>query len=236
MKFDKELDKLLDDWELDFKEDPLLEERARYRIRSQKGRQSSLLRVLARPLNIAIAAAAMIAIGVGLSQLWDASSRPTDTQYIVIYRSTIDPLYRLSTTEGFERQGSNDFLKTSLNSSKALLWLESELHLEKPQTNRFSNLHESYEESLNLLFVQLTTLRQNYDEFETLRHSENPIDFLAYYDLLQNQKAIREQSVNLTEEIILKISTILDTNQQIIFKNLIKEELPPPTQTHHTNA
>lgn len=237
MKPEDELDDLINDWDINFEKDQDLEDRIQARIRTQriveespKQTKTLLPFIISRPLYAGIAAAALIVFGITLSQIWHTSTQPTQNQYIVLYRSTIDPLFKLSHANEQNPQESLTPSTPNASLDSTLAWLKQELKLKGPQKDRLINVHRSYEESLHSLYSELTNLDSGYNNIDQSRKVDDVVDFLALYELLQKQKKIKAESHQVTEDLIQKITDILTPNQQKQFNNLIRNDSPPPSR------
>ncbi len=219
------LDELLNEWQPEFKPDPQLARTVKQQLEVQripKAWPASWLVFLAgRPVYAGFAVLALVLFGASVSYYWNAGSRLSESEYVGIYRLSIDPVFRMQTSAISERRVAEQAMATGVPLEASLVWLENELRLDVDQSERFAHLHESYRNDFNELFAELVTLRRGYDEFDNHRKTNDVIDFIALYELIQKQKALRQRSEELTEELISRTSEILNASQRKRFAELV---------------
>ncbi len=243
MKPDDKLEKLLKKWQPDFKPDPMLAEHVEDQIDVlENSRKSSLLApfwdwfrgVTASPIYAGGLALLLVVVGIGLSEIWNGSKERSPDQLSSIYRLSIDPLYRLDASANEARLAAEAALVTGLPLNESLVWLQEELELDQPQYDAFLSLHTKYQDSFNELFAELVSLQSGYQKFETDRKSDDVIDFMALYELLQKQKELRKLSEDLTRELLIKASELMDPEQKTRFLELYKGVSPSLEARSHT--
>lgn len=239
---DDEFDELLDNWQPGFRPDPELEVQVRHRLRNTRllderpKRQNPLVRFIASPMQAALGAAALIAFGIFIAHTLQSWFAPSDQYLLAQYRSAIDPIYRLSSGSQIDQRSASPSNRSQQDLDKTLAWLEEQLQLEKSQHEHFTTLHASYCASLDMLYAELLSLREGYNQMDRERIDNNVVDFLALYQLLNDQEALRTRSIQLTEELLQKAFEVLDDDQRQRFDRLVLEKRPDSALTHRTTT
>lgn len=229
---DKSLDKLLEEWNPNFHPDESLQERIAVRIQAAEtqkkvsGEQRRIIQLFSNAKFAGIAAAVLVLLGVFLGNRFSGAKELSHSELATIYRSSIDPVYRL--------MNDNAFDPSDPRQTKTIAWLESELRLSNPQISEFEALHRSYNNVFNSIHAELRSLKNGYDEFENIRRSTDLIDFIALYDLLEKQRSIRMESLEETNSLIQRTLEILDSEQQKVFDNLVNAPQTSPNPRRST--
>lgn len=236
---DKKIDDLLSRWDVAHAPDPdlrrsvvqeiaLRQRRAFDEAASDENSFVAWARALAsRPMLSGMAAAVFVLVGMGLTRIGTHFVSPGEDELTLSYRLTIDPIYRVQAMAGASDRGptaarsaEERFLVESLG------WLQTELDLSPRQFERVSALHNSYESAFNSLFLKLLASYSRYGDLDRQRMSDDVIDYIAFYELLQEQERLKAMSSELTAELIEKVSQVVGPDQRERFRRLVQESYP----------
>lgn len=241
MQDNDKLDRLLDSWESEFEPDQDLafkvrinavrqREAARSRLSCAESIGEWLRLALCKPIYATGFAMLFILVGLGASRLMHGFKQYSD-QMTLTYRLSIDPLYRMQAVAGV-RETNLGLLGGAMpeESEPVLLaglgWLQGELNLSNSQYALVSEIHSDYERSFDQLFTDLLTSHSEYQTLDRQRRSSDVIDYLQFYELLQKQKRLREESLELTSELLEKVSEIITPEQRGRYRRMIEQVYP----------
>lgn len=243
MPDEPKIDALLQRWNSDFTPDPLLVSRVKAQVRSAAARNRAgqpvpflqwCAAALSRPGLAAGFAGLFLLAGFGLSQVFLQGRGAAAEELKATYRLSIDPLYRLQAIAGArERDGGRLGLGADHPPGEdaqvmvaGLGWLQGALDLSPPQYRRVSALHSDYERAFDELFLDLLESYRAYREFDRARMSNDVIDYVQFYELLQTQKRLSEESALLTEELLGKVAAIIEPDQRERYREMLSKMYP----------
>ena len=238
MADDTHLKRSLDSWNDGFRPDPSLESgvlgrirRAEVRARPTLARADAFewLRALwSRPLLAGGMAALFVLSGLGLSQLTRLGFAVGREESTVSYRLSIDPIYRLRAMAGLEdlKGGAVTAASEAQVMAVGLGWLQGQLRLSDGQYEVVSALHATYEKSFDELFIEMLESYLKYRQLDRRRMSNDVIDYVQLYDLLQTQRRLSEESTRLTGELLRKVSEVISPDQRERYERLLEQMYP----------
>lgn len=240
MAADDPVDEVLNRWKSEFESDSNLASRVRAQVRESGGYGTTRPATVAvwignafsRPGLAASFAAVFVLVGIGLSQLLMQGFASRGEEATLSYRLSIDPLYRLEAMAGADefKDGSLALPRSDSERPAVLLaglgWLQGELGLSRAQLSAVTQLHSEYETAFNDLFAQLLQSHRAYRVFDRKRMDDDVIDYFEFYDLLQNQKKLSEQSTRLTEELLRKVEQVITPSQRVRYRELLDSIYP----------
>lgn len=239
MSKDDRIEELLDRWDDGFEPDQDLAARVRAELPTKGGRDSSSITVatwigdaFARPGLVASFAAIFVLVGMGLSQLISGGIRESGDEVTLSYRLSIDPIYRLQAMAGADQFASREIIPARHQAKDApvllagLGWLQGALNLSEPQYEQVTALHSDYELAFDELFAQLVASHRDYQAFDRKRMENDVVDYFQFYELLQSQKSLSEESARLTEELLGKVEQVIEPSQRVRYRELLDNIFP----------
>ena len=103
-----------------------------------------------------------------------------------------------------------------------LLWLRRELELSPEQFAQLRSLHESSNERLQLLAVELAQERQTEAHWEAERTNTGDVDFLSYGFAAKGVDALGRMSAQATRSLIESTAAVLDNRQRERYLGLVR--------------
>lgn len=242
MSEDDQLKRLMDKWESGFAPDPDLAYSIRARAAKERRRSRSpaatgptgladwLRGLLGRPGFALAFASLFVLVGLGGARLLDGVKAGAD-EVTVTYRLSIDPLYRMKAVAGVNGAKGRLLDSPRRDENEQVLlaglgWLQGELNLSSRQFRRVSELHSNYEGAFDELFLDLLASHRQYRELDRQRMSDDVIDYLEFYELLETQKNLREESLKLTGELLQQVSDVITPEQRERYRRLLDHLYP----------
>ncbi len=244
-----QLHESLKSWQVNLEKDPDFKHNVHHRIHEQffsenasapnnRGALSWLLKSISNPL-YASAVTVMFLIATTFLSLHyrkgPSSEQELLSQIPDSYQAVLDPAQtaRMMVAEnkpGFETLSETPALSRE-SFEQALFWIEEQVKLDKPQKVSFQKIHESFFTKYELLCSQLIQLENKYRQFERDRIAGDPIDLFSVYANFQQQKSIYLQTIQLQQELIQEVSTLLTPQQQGAYGQLFHQLPQHPEST-----
>ncbi len=230
------LDGLLSSWQPVLEEDPHFRQKVLHRIASSDVERGGWKRVegvfrAARPLALAAV--------LTLVLLWTVPSGRKEgsiDRQEALYFLLIDPAGHLETASlPVAKGGATGLSEVSL--IEMLDWMRVKFSLSPGEFAQVASLHEEYSDRFESLAQRIVHLRYRYTQFEEQRLSDESIDFIALYDLLQERNTMREQANELSNTFVEKLLVILGPAQGNEYLVLLSrayaraQPLPPESPT-----
>ncbi len=120
-----------------------------------------------------------------------------------------------------------------------LAWMKSRFNLSREQFAELVSLHEEYKDHLVTLYRELSRVQDSYQIFEEKRLSDDSIDFMALYDLLQKRDSLREDSVATSRQLVELTLRVLTPEQKKEYLSLMESadsNSTTPKATPETHA
>lgn len=114
-----------------------------------------------------------------------------------------------------------------------LAWMRSRLDLSSEQFATLVQLHESYQGRFIRLYQDLCEIDARYQGFEKQRLNDDPIDFMALYQLLRDRDALNDSSEQTSGEYLSLVLQVLTPEQAHDYLSLLGRSgfVPPPTSS-----
>ena len=225
---DRQLDKMLSDWEYKPAHDPDIHKKVRERIHNKyfSGVQSArgessftrwLVTLCSQPMYACILILAVVVGTVGIATLSTVNTRVMDREMPLVYRQMINP----ANTAKAQIEKSNNFQAISQHYQvsretlgKALDWIERKVDLNATQTRQFEKIHEQYYDEFESLYISLLKLENEYRMYERQRVAGEDVDLLSVYGNLNAQKEIYRSALQIQQRFIDQIFQVLDAEQK----------------------
>ncbi len=110
-----------------------------------------------------------------------------------------------------------------------LAWMKTRFNLSRAQFSELVALHEEYKDHLMTLYTELSRVQDSYQTFEDQRLSDDAIDFMALYDLLQKRDSLREDSVATSRQLVELTLRVLTPEQKKEYLSLMESADSHPT-------
>jgi hypothetical protein len=150
------------------------------------------------------------------------------------YFMMIDPVAHVASDHS-EAIGENPSVVDMLS------WMKSRFNLSREQFAELVALHEDYSDHLMTLYRELSEVQDSYQTFENKRLSNETIDFMALYDLLQKRDSLRKDSVATSRQLVDMTLRVLTPAQKQEYLSLMErsdpdEKTPKATPETHAGA
>lgn len=221
MTDETELEKQLRNWRSEVEPKPEFQKEVMLRIdaeRQVRMNRLSWLQIFMGGLRVKPvgAFAALLVLGLGLIigysvQFWS----PYSTSNVLAYRALIDPVARVSDLSPVEATPGDDTLLSSLR------WIQRSLDLEREQFEALVRIHLEYETEFIALAVGLSKAHSKYRDFEGMRMADEMIDFIAFYELLEETKDLEMSSRKRSSALVESVLEILNPSQKAVYLALI---------------
>ncbi|MCB1123302.1 MAG: hypothetical protein KJT03_17235 [Verrucomicrobiae bacterium] len=104
-----------------------------------------------------------------------------------------------------------------------LSWIQDYLNLSPEQFETVVAMHRDRQPEVRRLQEKVQSLESRLAALEDERINNDSIDFLAFYNYLQEKVTLDETRDSSTESFLTRVEDVMDANQRERFQNLIKE-------------
>lgn len=248
------LEPILRCWHVNPPADPDFSHRVHHRIHEHffahdAGRESASLSTggarffCLRNLGVSAAALLLVTASVLLTIRFHPGTSvngqiPESYQVVIDPEQTARSLF--SAPGGFESMPEKPNLSRD-SFDTALHWIEKEVQLQPAQVVQFQRVHERFFDEYQHLCEQLFELENQYRQFERDRISGQPVDLFRVHANFEQQKQIYQRTIQLQQELIREVSSVLTPQQQGAYgrlfpntptpgRNVPSAHIDPPTR------
>lgn len=104
-----------------------------------------------------------------------------------------------------------------------LSWMKEYLSLSDEQYSAVLAMHLNHEDEIVQLTDKITLLQERLDELENERINNDSIDFIAFYNYLQEKTSLNESFEDNTQDFLSDVGSLMTTEQNQRFKNLLSD-------------
>lgn len=104
-----------------------------------------------------------------------------------------------------------------------LSWIQDYLSLSEAQFEVVVAMHRDYQPEVTELEKQIGVLEQRLASLEEERVENDRIDFIAFYNYLQDKGALDKERDSSTENFLSKVGDVMNEDQKARFHALVKD-------------
>ena len=104
-----------------------------------------------------------------------------------------------------------------------LAWIRHEFRLSEEQFGAIQSVHQEYGQSFELFLAELADTYQTKLVFEDQRRKTSVVDFLAFFQILERERKIKNDSRKSTLDLVEAVSSVMTPEQRIGYYALVDE-------------